>query len=367
MRRIFTLAVCFSQVISGTTWAQQSQQIPSETAQTTATPTPQPTFVNLSGYSNDYQVGPGDLLTFQIVGHPDLKQTLRISNSGEISHPLIGLVKVADLTAFEVEDQISRRLSEKGQIQQAQVLVEVAEYQAKPVYVSGAVIHPGEFIMSQELTVADAILLAGGLHLSAADEGYVHRRLSAARGESVPASSFAASPEVARPGFEIMKVDLKPMKEGRFDIRAMPLKRGDVLVVPQNPMHQFYVVGEVVTPRDYSYNPKQTLLASQAISWAGGPLITAKMSEGLLVRYDADGKRVDRKVDYSAILEGRQPDFQIQPGDIMFIPGSKMKTIAQGVLQLTSTMVMSASFRVARSYQMPDANDRPVSPGPPPR
>lgn len=357
--RFFMLAVCVSAVAAGPVSAQTlvPLQTPLEAPQTTARPTTEPTFVNLSGYSNDYQIGPGDLLDVQIVGQGELTQGLRVSNAGEISHQQAGLMKVVDLTAFEVEDLISTRLREKGLMQQAQVLVTVREYQAKPVYVTGAVVNPGEFIMSQELTVADAVLLAGGLQFNAANEGFVHRRTTP-QARSIPPEAFAAQPDVARPGVEIIKIDLLPLREGRFQKAAIPLKRGDVVVVPQLQLSAFFVVGEVIAPRNYNYNPKQILMASQAISWAGGPTHTAKMSEGILVRYDEQGGRTEMKVDYAAILNGRQQDFPIQANDLLFIPGSKVKTIAQGMLGLTDTMVMSTSFRIARSYQMPDAPDR---------
>jgi protein involved in polysaccharide export with SLBB domain len=129
-------------------------------------------------------------------------------------------------------------------------------------------------------------------------------------------------------------------------------------------MNPFFVVGEVLDPRNFFYLPGKTIMASQAISWAGGPTRTAKMADGMLVRYDDQGKRQEIKVDYAALLAGKQADFAIQPNDIVFIPGSKLKTIAQGMLSMTDTMVMSTSFRIARSYQMPDRPEPSTRPDP---
>lgn len=298
-----------------------------------------PTFVNLSGFSNDYKVGAGDLLNVQVVGHTELNHVLRITNSGEISYPMIGLIPVTDLTVFEVESALAARMQEKGLLKQPEVLVSVTEYQAKPIYVSGAVVSPGQFVMSQELTVMDAILLAGGLQFNSGNEGLVHRRT----GE----------------GVEIIKVDLQPLKEGRFLEAALPLQRGDVLVVPDQVMRAFFVVGDVIDPRNFFFPVKHGVTASQAISFAGGPTQTAKMSAGMLVRYDKNGERQEIKVDYAAILRGKQADFPIEPNDIIFIPGSKVKTISQGLVLLTDSMVMQAAFRVGRTYQLPDPADAP--------
>lgn len=316
---------------------------------------PTTAFVNLSRVSNDYQVGAGDLLAIQVIGNADLTQELRISNSGEISFPMLGLIQVADLTTFEVEDAIASRLREKGLIKDPDVLVFVREYQAKPVYVSGAVVTPGEFVMSQELTASEAVLLAGGLQFNAADEGVIHRRSSGARTGPLPVpESSAGAPDV-----EVIEFDLRPIKEGRFLENALSLRAGDVIIIPEMRMQPFYVVGELIEPRNFFYPPTKVLTASQAISWAGGPLPTAKMSKGILVRYDENGQRIERKVDYAAILKGKQPDFPIQPNDIIFIPGSRAKTLAHGMLGLADTMTMSAAFRIGRTYQLPDPPPRP--------
>jgi polysaccharide biosynthesis/export protein len=328
-----------------------------------AAPAGPPAVQNLWGFSTDYEVGPGDLIEIQVVGHEDLHQRLRVSYTGEVSVPMLGLVAVLDKTAFEIEEEIARLLREKALVRQPEVLVFVQEYHAKPIYVMGAVTTPGELIMSQALTTNDAILLSGGLAFNAGDEGLLYRRGSSPETANISPASLAANPGAARPGVEVVKVDLRPLKSGRFQDSAISLRRGDVLVVPNLVLKQFFVAGEVLAPRNYMYAPGKTLMATQAISWAGGPTRTAKMSQGMLVRFDEQGRRTELKVDWAAIMNGKQQDFPIQPNDIIFVPGSAVKTIAQGMLLLTDTMVMTTSFRIARTYQMPDAPE--MAPRPP--
>lgn len=345
MSRHGTLVVGFVAVLLSTAGAQT----PVATTQQTG---PAPAFVNLSKASNDYQVGPGDLLDIQVVDHDDLHQTLRISNSGEINFSPVGLVCVANQTAFDVEYAIAQRLRDKDLIKNPEVLVFISDYQAKPIYVSGAVVNPGEFVMSQELTASDAILLAGGLRLDAANEGVVHRRTT----QAPPAAAGSACSGAADAAVttETLKVDLRPMKEGRFFEDAMPLKQGDVIVVPQMRMNPYFVVGEVITPRNFFYQPEQILMVSQAISQAGGPTPIAKMSAGMLVRYDEQGRRSELQVDYAAILTGEQADFPLQPYDIIYIPSSAVKNFAYTTLQMSDAMAMSAIFAAGRAAQLPD-------------
>lgn len=348
------LAVSFA-LVPAAAEAQDQDERPIVVVQQPEGPPP---FANLRGFSDDYRVGPGDLLDIQVVGQEQLRQSLRVSNSGEISFSMLGLVRVGELTPFEIEEALSRKLREKGYVHDAEVLVFVREYQAKPIYVQGAVVNPGEYVMSQDLTVTDAILLAGGLRLNAADQGMVQRRNARQTTGSEATASPSGSPP--RPAFETIPIDLKPLKAGRFAQDAMPLKRGDVVVVPEQRMSPYYVVGEVLTPRNYFFAPERKLMASQAIAAAGGPLPWAKLSQGILIRYAADGTRSEVPVNWGAILKGEQPDFQVQMNDIIFIPGSRVKTIAHGLVQLTDTMAMQQSFRVGRRIQLPEREDAPT-------
>ena len=263
------------------------------------------------------------------------------------------------MTTFEIEDLLASRFKELGLVKQPEVLVDVTEFRAKPVTVMGAVAVPGEFVMSSTLTVVDAILLAGGLRFNAADEAVLHRRVS---DDAIwSPAAMAARPGEPTPGVEVIRVDLRAVKEGQYPTTTPALRRGDVIVVPEQEVAMFFVVGDVYEPRNYFSAPQQTITVSQAISMASGPMLTAKMSQGRLIRYE-NGQRVEKKVDYAAILDGREPDFPIRPNDIIFIPGSKIKTVAQGMLMVTGTAMMSAAFRIGRTYQLPDAPDRPLTP-----
>jgi protein involved in polysaccharide export with SLBB domain len=155
----------------------------------------------------------------------------------------------------------------------------------------------------------------------------------------------------------VIPINLKPLKEGRFFEVSTPMKKGDVLIIPQRQMNTFFVVGDVIDPHNFLYPPGAALTVSQAISWAQGPTPTAKMSEGMLVRYDTQGNRQELKVDYAAILSGRQPDFPIQPNDVVFIPGSTVKTIAHGLVQATGLMIMQQSFRYGRQVEYSNRAD----------
>ena len=61
----------------------------------------------------DYKIGAGDVLNITVYGEEDLTKEVRVSETGSITYPLLGQVKVRGLTATELEKMLknSRRPS----------------------------------------------------------------------------------------------------------------------------------------------------------------------------------------------------------------------------------------------------------------
>ena len=294
-------------------------------------------FLRMPKLSAEYVMGAGDQLNVTFVGGvlKEAATSLTIGNSGTITMPYIGSVQAAGLTAGELEDDIARRYAEMQFLKDPQVLVHITQYQANPIFVIGQVDNTGEYMMSQQLTVMEAILMAGGLDPGAGSFAYLHRQTRAANRQlRKPPSLALANPTVGGEGVDVIPIDLRPLKFGAVPEPDILLQKGDILVVPPSPDRRFYVVGDVSSPGAVVIPPpaERTMLVSQAIARSGGPTRTAKMSEGMLIRFTEAGRWEERKVDYLAILKGKQPDFQIQPNDIIFIPGSNAKMIGYEML-----------------------------------
>lgn len=306
-------------------------------------------FLRMPKLSTDYVLGEGDRLDIRIVdggAMNDVLKSLTVSNSGEITLPYIGAVQAAGLTAAQLEETVARLFEEKQLIKQAAALVYVTDYKAKPIYIMGQVDNPGEYMMSQELTLMEGILLAGGIDPGADSFAYLHRR-TAGTGPELEVGRALENPTLAGPGTDVIKIDLRPLKKGGVPDPDLLLRKGDLLVIPTSADKRFYVLGDVLSPGSKSIPPppERPLTVAQAIAQAGGPNKTAKLSEGLLVRYrEEDGRREQHKVDFFAILRGEQPDIPVRPNDIIFIPGSNAKTLAYAMLrQLPSTAQQKAT------------------------
>ena len=115
----------------------------------------------LSGLNADYRVAPNDVIDFEVYGVPELKKTLRVSSSGVVSLPLVGSLSVAGLTGQQVEQAIAAAYAEKY-LQNPQVSVYIKEFTVRRVTIEGAVVRPGIYPVTGDLTLLRAIALAGG-------------------------------------------------------------------------------------------------------------------------------------------------------------------------------------------------------------
>src|SRR5258708_2394032 len=94
--------------------------------------------------SEDYRLGAGDLLTIAVFDHNELSIDARVSQTGNITFPLVGQVPVAGLSTRDAELLLARHLMDGAFLKQPQVSILVSEYQSQKVAVMGQVTKPGQ-------------------------------------------------------------------------------------------------------------------------------------------------------------------------------------------------------------------------------
>jgi polysaccharide export outer membrane protein len=225
--------------------------------------------------NDDYRLGPDDLVKITAFNYPDLSTEARVSQSGNITFPLIGELTVAGMSSREVERLLTTRLATGGFINNAQVSVLVTEYRSQKISVMGQVAKPGQYSIAASNKVLDLLAEAGGVVNEVADD-----RITLLRSDG--------SKSV---------IDLKAMFEG--DPTQNPsVGAGDTIYVPRAP--KFYIYGEVQRPGVYRLDRGMTV--SRALSVGGG--LTAKGSErrAFVKRRDAQGKEQTYSVKGSDLL-----------------------------------------------------------------
>ncbi len=296
----------------------------------------------LNRTDSEYRLGSGDLFEVRVYGVEGFQYDMRVNSRGLITFPFLGAVEARGMTPAELEDQIRVKLA-AGLIRNPQVSVFVKEYRSQPVFVLGAVKLPGQYQVVTQLNLVDVIAMAGGLvPEKAAERAFVQRRIKAEDTVSEPPTTDLQARNTDMSRGSVVEIDLQELLEKGDLSLNIPIRGGDVIHVPERKRDLFYIVGEVTRAGAYEIPPKNTVLVSQAIAWAGGPMKTAKLNKGILVRYDGNGGRQEIAVNFKHIIEGKKSDFRVQPNDIVFIPGSTAKTIGYGLLGAIPTTASGA-------------------------
>jgi polysaccharide export outer membrane protein len=110
--------------------------------------------------TEEYTLGPADVIEVRVWGYEDLKQLITIPPNGVPTVYPIGKLKASGLTPTEYQDAISEKL-QKFVKEIPSVTVTVLEYNYYRVYVLGAVNKPGLYPFTGHMTALEAITAAG--------------------------------------------------------------------------------------------------------------------------------------------------------------------------------------------------------------
>ena len=97
-----------------------------------------------------------------VYGQDALNRTLRVNGQGEIVMPMVGPVKVAGLTAQEIERRLME-LYDAHYLVNPQITVAVKEYRHQRVAVTGAVNKPGSYEIIGPRSLLEVLSMAGGI------------------------------------------------------------------------------------------------------------------------------------------------------------------------------------------------------------
>ncbi len=120
-----------------------------------------PQMSNAQESQNEYVIGPTDILEIQVWREPTLTRTVPVRPDGKITLPLLDDVHAAGLTPLQLKNKLEKALARF--INNPKVSVSVQEINSKKIYVLGQVNTPGEYPLRHNMTVMQALSLAGGL------------------------------------------------------------------------------------------------------------------------------------------------------------------------------------------------------------
>ena len=299
--------------------------------------------------AREYRIGSEDVLNINIFEAQELNREVRVSASGDISLPLIGSVRAAELTPGELEF-VLQELLHRTYMKDPHVSVFVREMQSHPVSVMGAVRRPGVFQIRGSKTLLEVLSLSEGLADDAGESVIILRgaalsteperavdRFGATNQSSSAAQNTVGVKEVQpdlnsnRSAAEnVVQVNLKDLLESD-DSRSNPLVHpGDIVKVTRAGV--VYVIGEVRRPGGFALKSNERISVLQALALSEGLTRTAAKAEARIIRTDQQsGEREETPINLGKILAGKAPDPILDPKDIVFVPNSAAKsTLSRG-------------------------------------
>ncbi len=159
----------------------------------------------------NYIIGSGDVLDIALWRDDALVRTVTVLADGKISFPLVGEVVAAGKTVGELKKDIAARLVDY--VPEPVLSIEVKQPNSMIIYVTGRVNTPGRFPIGANVTVLQALSMAGGLNPFASKN-----KIKVFRQEGGQTRVFPFKYDEV--------VDGKKLEQN------IPLQRGDVIVVP---------------------------------------------------------------------------------------------------------------------------------------
>jgi polysaccharide biosynthesis/export protein len=180
-----------------------------------------------------YKISRDDVLSLTFPLSPELNQKVTVQPDGYISLQNAGDVHVQGLTVRELVQAVKKAYA--GILHDPIVDVDLIDFQKPSFTVLGQVGKPGQYDLRNDLTVTQAIAIAGGFSPSAKTQVFLYRAVSA---------NWA----------EVRELKLKDILRGKSISEDVHLRPGDMIFVPENFISNF----KKYVPYSFSFNPYPT-------------------------------------------------------------------------------------------------------------
>lgn len=106
-------------------------------------------------------IGAGDKINIHVFNEAELSGVYQVSPEGYIMFPFIGKIKVNGMDNFSLAVKIAEKLKD-GYLKAPNVTVSIEEFVSKRIFVLGQVKKADSFPLRRQMSVIEAISLAGG-------------------------------------------------------------------------------------------------------------------------------------------------------------------------------------------------------------
>ena len=323
----FLPAVLFLALNANSALGQQGTANQTESGDPELKLSPARTLQNFEPAANEeYELGPGDEISLDFPGRPELSGKKVVGPDGRITLSLVGPIKVADKTRAEVAKEVSEALS--VYYKDISLTVNVDKYGSNRIVIIGSVQRPGVLYFDTVPTLLDVIARGG---LLASPSG----------GSSSASTSRDGIPEhcaIYRGNDEVVWVNLRELLQSGNSMADLRLRRNDIVFVPAQQEVFVSVLGSVMHPGAITLTSESTL--ASVLAQAGG--LAESASGKVQVIQPATGKT--STVSFKSTLKDSF-EVRLHAGDVVYVPASgfyKATYVIQRLSPITSIGAVAA-------------------------
>ena len=270
----------------------------------------------------EYELGPGDEISVDVGGRPELSGKHTVGPDGRITLPLVGSITLADRTREQAGADILKAL--QPFYSNLSVTVGVDKYTSNRVLLLGAVEKPGIILFDTRPTLLE-VVTRGGV-LGGVSTGGVE---STVKRPVIPERCI-----IYRGADKVMFVDLKGLLDSGSPLADLRLRRDDIVYIPSVSDRYISVLGQVTHPGALQLESSSTL--QKLLAQAGGLTDAAGANPSIRIISAANG--TTRIIPLQTLLQPMPVDLSLKSGDIIFVPKSGFNKAAY-VLEKVSPLV----------------------------
>ncbi len=254
-----------------------------------------------------YRVGPDDMIQVDVFNVDELSREYRVDANGRINMPLVGEVEVGGYSLAETERIIADKY-EEDYLRNPQVSVRVTDYRSQQFTAIGSVSNPRVYSTQTQVSLLEALAMAGGLGQRAGNHIYLTDRVR--------------NPETGEPSARSLIINVNDLMNN-VDQHNVMLGDNAVINVPR--AGNVFVEGAVESPGVYTREGDTTVL--KAIAMAGGLKFEANRSRLRVLRRDPSSNEWQhQEVNFAEIRDSPTADIDLNDGDIVIVENSAART-----------------------------------------
>jgi polysaccharide export outer membrane protein len=252
-----------------------------------------------------YRLTVGDVVELSVFGFPETVAVTPVAPDGKLYYLFLDGIPAAGRVRADVARDVEAALDQMFNHPAVSILPR--QFAENRFLALGKVVYPSVYPLESALTLRQAIARAGGLA-----QGIY-------RGTTIELASLRDS-YLLRHGKRV-PVDFEALIHRNDASQDIHVRPGDIIMIASGLGREVFLMGAVGEQKAAGYTDGMTLadLISGQSERGGGYRPTARLNKVLIVRGALDHP-TSFDVNLARILEGRDPDVFLMPGDIVYVP-----------------------------------------------